>query len=85
MATKQDAAMVVAACLARGGATKRVNGRAIEQVVLYYICSEIKGLVLVEMNLDVLRLCRMPATTMQSSRYFSIGLALGATKCDQKK
>jgi len=80
VAAKQDAAMAVATCLARGGATKRANGRAIEQVVLYYICSEIKGLVLVEMKLDALRLCRMPATTMQSSRYFSIGLAPDAWK-----
>ena len=67
-------------CLAGGGAAKRANGRAIEHVVLYWICSEIKELVLVEMKLDVLRLCRMPATTMQSSRYFSIGLAPDAWK-----
>jgi hypothetical protein len=45
---------VVAACLclAAGGATKSANGRAIEQVVLYCICSESKELVLVEMKLD---------------------------------
>jgi hypothetical protein len=43
---------VVAVCLAAGGAAKSVNGRAIEQVVLYCICSESKELVLVEMKLD---------------------------------
>ena len=50
VAKKQDAAMAM--CLAGGGATKHANGRVIEQVVLYCICSESKEFVLVEMKLD---------------------------------
>jgi hypothetical protein len=52
VATKQDAATTVATCLAGGGGAKHANGRAIEQLVLYCICSESKELLLVEMKLD---------------------------------
>jgi hypothetical protein len=65
---------VVAACLAAGGAAKSANGRAIEQVVLYYICSESKELVLVEMKLDA------DASNDHAIEQLSIALALGANK-----